>query len=94
MTKIIDKIWKNDFELEANFGVNNRNLKIAERNMFRSREKLEKILQDNQKEVYDEYVALLEEMNRQSIDEAFSEGFSIGIRITAEALLYADKISD
>lgn len=94
MTKIIEKIWKNEFELGANFGVNNRKLSSAERNMFQSREKLEKVLEDNQKKVYDEYIDFLEEVNCQSIDEAFCEGFSIGMRITVEALLYADKLSD
>ncbi|MBQ4116715.1 MAG: hypothetical protein IJD37_05000 [Clostridia bacterium] len=94
MTKIIEKIWKDDFELESNFGVNNRKLRVSERNMFRSREKLEAILDDNQKKVYGEYIEYLEEMNRQSLDEAFCEGFSIGMRITAEALLYSDEMSD
>ncbi len=94
MGKTIEKIWKDELELAPYFGVTNKKLVRLEKQMFRKREELESILEEKQKEIYDKYIEYLDDVNYETLQEAFTEGFSIGVKVAAEALINAERLTE
>jgi hypothetical protein len=51
-----------------------------------TRDKLDEILTEEQKEVFEEYITQWDEMSSIVEEEIFKTGFSLGLRIAAESL--------
>ena len=60
--------------------------KTAITNVSKTRDKLEEILTEEQKEFFEEYVSRWDEMSSIVEEEIFKTGFSLGLRIAVESL--------
>lgn len=92
MTKTIKELWKGNIEPLVYSGVNNSEITNAFKITHCNYEKLEKSINDDLKKILNDY----EESNNKCLDltneQAFCDGFCLGVKIAAEALNGAEEI--
>lgn len=87
MSKTISQLWNGKVVPIDNLGVNNPELKQLECLMCRHLEKLEKCFNTEAKEIFEKYNECVNDYNYEIREQAFCVGFSLGAKITAEALV-------
>lgn len=92
MTKTIEKIWNGDIEPLVHSGVNNPDIKEIARLVSRNRENLEANLNENQEEIFQKYNESKDDYSILTNEQAFCDGFCLGMKIAAEALIGAEEI--
>lgn len=92
LTKTIKEIWKGNLEPIVHSGAVNPEINKAYRAINCNYEKLEKNINGDLKKILDDY----EESNNHCLDlvqeQAFCDGFCLGMKILAEALIGAEEI--
>lgn len=90
--KIIPQLWNGHLEPIVHSGRYNKELKQLELYMERHLEKLEKILKEEEKLIFEKYSGCVEEYITLISEQSFTDGFSIGTKITVEALNGAEAL--
>ena len=89
--KIIAKLWNGELEPYIHIGEGSSELKGLEEQVRCSYEMLEKCLDGESKELLDGYRDSVDEYTALITEQAFCEGFCMGTRLTAEALIEGSK---
>ncbi len=92
MIKSIANLWNGNLEPISRFGKNNGEMKELERLIGKSEEKIEGILNEEQKKVIKNYTDLLNEYLIVSNEQAFCDGFCVGTRLFFEAFSGAQDL--
>ena len=90
MKKTIAELWNGNLEPVENLGINNDEMKELENLIERCVEKIEKMLNEEQKKILKTYCDNVNEYILIATEQAFCDGYSLGTRITAEALIGAE----
>lgn len=92
MTKTIAQLWYGNLEPIVDSGVSNPKIKHSLKSMISNHEKIRAELNEKQKELLENY----EECNNKYLnltnEQAFCDGFCLGMRIAAEAFIGAEEI--
>ncbi len=91
MRKTIEKLWNGDIDGIENFGKNDTALKEIEIQAYSSFEKLEKLLDAEQLMALEKCFSSFEKCLSETRKSAFCDGYCLGVRMTAEALLSAES---
>lgn len=89
MGALIDKLWETEFEFFNYYDENTKELLILYNG---ERNELEKSLNDQQKALFDEMLEHLADYNAEIEKKAFSNGFSLGMRMAAESFEQSGKL--
>lgn len=92
MSKTIEQIWGGNLDPIEFLWKSNNGLKQMEHALFRRLESLEKTLDSKQLGIYEKCVDDINQYIFETSKKSFCEGFSIGTRITAEAMLETEGI--
>ncbi len=84
MRKIIEKLWNGDIDGIENLGKDDYKLKSIEIKTYNSFEQLKELLDDKQ-------LIAFEKCLSETRKSAFCDGYCLGVRMTAEALLSAES---
>lgn len=88
MPRIIEELWYGQVDPIEFFGKNNSELKISEAKAIEKIELLAKAIGETEAEMLQD---LVNNYILLATKQAFSDGFSLGTKLTAEALLNADN---
>lgn len=91
MTNTIVRLWHGDLEPVSSSGTNDPELKELERLLQRNGERLEEYLDEKGKALFEKYYNCVEEYISVLCEQAFSNGFCLGTKITAEALTFNEQ---
>ena len=91
--KLIPQLWNGNLEPIVHSGRDNRELKQIEHYMGRHLEKLEEILADEERAIFEKYSGCVEEYVTLISEQAFTDGFSMGTKLFAEALSNAESLT-
>ena len=83
--RIID-LWRGDIAPLDRCGIGDREANLLLQNMDRLQTKLEEGLTEAQKGHFEDYVQKTDQSYLRMLELAFKEGFSLGSRLTAEAM--------
>lgn len=87
MTNTIVRLWRGDLEPVSSSGTNDPELKELERLLQRNGERLEEYLDEKGKALFEKYFDCVEEYISVLCEQAFCNGFCLGTKLAAEALL-------
>ena len=92
MSSAIEQVWSGRADFVEHFGKNSHQVRRLETILYRRLDMLEETLDQKQKEAYqicyEKILEYVSEVQRQS----FCDGFCIGGRLTAEALIGAQDL--
>ena len=91
MDNIISDLWFGNLRPSDNSGTNNPEIREIDNLVSRSFTKLEKILDENQREHLQKYSDNVEERLFLYSEQAFFDGFSLGAKLFAEAFIPKDN---
>lgn len=91
MKSIIAALWRGELHPEMRSGMDNAELRQAEKELDACREEMEAVLSEEQERVFMKYLSALHRYMNESDEQAFHDGFSMAMKLTAEALLGAEK---
>ncbi|MBR7132384.1 MAG: hypothetical protein IKD04_02520 [Clostridia bacterium] len=91
MSKIIPQLWNGELAPVNNLGADTPELRQLECLMSRHLERLENSLNKETKEVLNKFLDCTNDYNFEIREQAFCMGFSLGAKITAEALVTAER---
>lgn len=89
MGALIDKLWETNFEFCNNVGADTNELLKILGSMLKE---LEATFSDEQKKLFDEYCAQSGEYHDRLEKTAFSNGFSLGMKMASESFDQAEKL--
>ena len=92
MNRTILKLWNGELCPASRSGLNNSKVRMPEARMACCRDAMKERLEDGQLRAFEQYISCVREYYDELIDQAFVDGYSMGTRITAEALLEAEEI--
>jgi hypothetical protein len=92
MKGLIAALWRGEVRPDMCSGLDNADLKRAEAELERCRKRLEEILTEEQERVLMTYLSSLEHYINERDEQVFHDGFSLGVNMTSEALLDAEKM--
>ena len=92
MTKTIAELYNGNLVPIKNLGRFNDEITHLEDLMEKNLEKLERELNKEHTELFKKYYGNINEYILLISEEAFCDGFSIGTKVTAEAICAAEKI--
>ena len=87
MTNTIVRLWHGELEPVSSSGTNDPELKELERLLQRNGERLEEYLDEKGKALFEKYYNCVEEYISVLCEQSFCNGFCLGTRLAAEALL-------
>ncbi len=90
MKKMIVDLWNGNLEPIATCGRNNAEIKKVVRLIERNRDKLVDKLDEKQKVIFEKYDSCINEYLVLITEQAFSDGYSVGSKLLAEALIDED----
>lgn len=93
MTNAIAQIWKGELKPVECSGGNNLQIKEISRLVEHNREDLKANLNEVQQEIFKKYNLSYEDYLFLTNEQAFCDGFSLGIKIASEALIGAEAIT-
>ena len=93
MSKTIIKLFNGELEPVAYIGKDNYEMKNLFHLIETTFEKLENSLEENNKNLFEEYHNYIQKYIILSGEESFSAGYCIGTKITAEALINSENIT-
>lgn len=86
MTKTIATLWSGNIDPIRYLGENSYKIKRLEDLKERNSEKLDEVLDESAKRMFEAYTDCVNEYISLIAEEAFCDGFCLGTKITAEAL--------
>lgn len=89
---LIANLWNGNLEPISSFGKNSNEMKELERLILRSSERLDEMLEEKQKKVVKNLTDLLSEYQLISNEQAFCDGFCLGVRLFSEAFSLSQGI--
>ena len=92
MTKTIAQLWYGNIEPVNSLGYNNDQMKDLEDTNERIAEMIRKLLAEEGKGLFEKYCDNMNKYLLVSLEQAFCDGYSIGTKITTEALTAADNL--
>ncbi|MCH5300913.1 MAG: hypothetical protein J1E56_06295 [Ruminococcus sp.] len=92
MTKTIAELWKGELKPVEYSGINNLQIKQLARLVEDNCENFEANLNEKQQEIFEKYNHSFEDYSFLTNEQAFCDGFCLGMKIAAEALIGAEKI--
>lgn len=92
MAKMIAQLWNGELEPGRYFGKENRELKQLEHLLERNLKQLDQMLNESQKDIFSAYYDCMTEYLVITTEQAFCDGFGVGARLTAEALICAEGL--
>ena len=92
MTKTIGQLWYGNLEPCRYFGMHNAQMKRQLHWMDSDLRKIQEILGEDQKKLMEEYDRKVESYIQSVSEQAFCDGFCMGAKLTAEALIGAEKL--
>lgn len=92
MTLTLRELWHGNLHPFSNSGKNNKELRDSFSLKKKNHERLEAVLNDNQKELLERYNESIDEELDLLIEQAFCDGYCLGTKITVEALTGADQV--
>lgn len=87
MTNTIIRLFHGELEPSSYTGVNDSELKELERLLQRNGDRLEEYLDERGKALFEKYFDCIEEYITVICEQSFCNGFCLGTKLTAEALL-------
>ena len=87
MTNTIIRLWHGELEPSSYTGMNDPELRQLERLLQRNGERLEEYLDEKRKALFEKYFNCIEEYITVLCEQSFCNGFCLGTRLAAEALL-------
>lgn len=93
MAKTISQLWYGNLAPTDQFCVRNPQIKQLEILIQRNLDKFEKTLSGHQQELFSRYSGNMTEHELLSNEQAFCDGFCLGAKIVAEALLGVEPLS-
>lgn len=90
--KLISQLWNGNIKPIVNFWKNNKQLRELENYMQRHLETLESTLKDDEKISFEKYSGCIDEYITLIVEQAFTDGFSLGTKLFAEAISNADSL--
>ncbi|MBQ9133922.1 MAG: hypothetical protein IJX64_05265 [Clostridia bacterium] len=93
MTKTIAQLWNGNLEPVRHSGKNNSEMRQLEDLMQNNLEKLEAVLNENQKMIFEKYKNCFTEYMIVTVEQAFCDGFCMGTKIATEALITAEQLA-
>ncbi len=91
MSSLIAELWRGNLDPSCYFGRNNSEIKKLENLMERNYVALEQKLNSEEKEILVKYSENVIDYIIVTSEQAFCDGFSIGMKIIAEALTGIDE---
>lgn len=92
MTKTIGMLWGGELSPGQYFGITNTKMRQQDHLVQDALNKLEQTLGESQRELLHQYCNRMEHYQFTAAEQAFCDGFCMGTRLTAEALIGAEKI--
>lgn len=86
MSKILAQIWNGNLNPVMHSGENKSEIKILENLMGKNLEELEKLLVGKERKIFDRYNDCVCDYLTEVCEQAFCDGFSLGVKIMTEAL--------
>lgn len=86
MSQTIIDLWRGDIGPIDRCGFGDREANMLSLQMERTETKVESCLTDEQKELFQAFVQKTDRYYARMMELAFQEGFSLGSKLTAEAL--------
>lgn len=94
MVKTIAALWNGSLEPVGKLGVNNDEMKDLEDILGRNIDKMEKLLNEEQKKIFKIYCDNVSQYLLVSSEQAFCDGYCLGTKITTEALIGAEDVAN
>ena len=91
MSKLISELWYGNVDAMRHLGRNNGDMHQMEKIIGDNYNKLAELLCDNGKKLLELYSENNTEYLNLAAEDAFCQGFSLGAKIVAEAILFADE---
>ena len=92
MTNTIANLWNGNLEPIRYLGQNSKEIKQLENLLERNQEKLEETLTEISKKLFEKYNDCMNEYILLTTEQAFCDGFCLGVKIISEALNGAEEI--
>lgn len=89
MKNTIRELWNGELYPMSICGVGNSEITRLETLMIEQRERLEEMLKGEEKEAFKKHSAHMDELISAKEEQAFCDGFSLGMKIIAEALIFS-----
>lgn len=87
----ITELWNGNLKPVKTLGKNNEEIKHLEKLMQQNLNKLETVLNTNEKETFEKYNDCIEEYLTICCEQAFCDGFSLGVKIISESFAEVEK---
>ena len=92
MTKTISQLWGGNLDPVRHSGLNNFEIAEMEKLMSDNYENLKSKLNDEQKQILEKYAECVSDYGLLISEQSFCDGFCLGSRISAEALISAEQL--
>lgn len=93
MTKTISELWSGNLNPITRLGMNNIEIEKMEKLMSDNYDKLKAKLNDETKEILEKYYDCVNDYVLLISEQSFCDGFCLGTKISAEALVSAEQLS-
>lgn len=93
MSKLISELWFGNVDAMRHLGRNNGDMLHMEKILRDNNNKLAEMLCDDGKKLLEIYSENNTEYLSLAAEDAFCQGFSLGAKIVAEAILFADEFT-
>lgn len=90
MTKTISELWSGNLDPISRLGMNNIEIAKMEKLMLDNYKNLKSKLNDEQKEILEKYYDCVSDYGLLISEQSFCDGFCLGTKISAEALIDAE----
>ena len=92
MTKTISQLWSGNLDPITRLGMNNIEIDKMEKLMSDNYDKLKDKLNDETKEILEKYFDCINDYVLLISEQSFCDGFCLGTKISAEALVSAERL--
>lgn len=92
MTKTISQLWSGNLDPITRLGMNNIEIEKMEKLMSDNYDKLKDKLNDETKEILEKYFDCVNDYVLLISEQSFCDGFCLGTKISAEALVSAEQL--
>lgn len=92
MTKTISELWSGNLDPITRLGMNNIEIEKMEKLMSDNYDKLKAKLNDETKEILEKYFDCVNDYVLLISEQSFCDGFCLGTKILAEALVSAEQL--
>lgn len=94
MTKTISELWSGNLDPVMRMGMNNTEIDKMEKLMSDNYSKIKSNINDEQKEVLEKYLDCVNDYVLLISEQSFCDGFCLGTKISAEALIAGENLTE